>query len=258
MIERTIPFNQLAKARYNRGISRNHVNAIKGSFREDLVQPVLVSFREGKYYIVNGQHTAQAIYELNGNDPNTPIKCHVKTGLTYEQEADLYYNVNTYTQPLSTLDLTIGRIEANDAEAIRFRDVIESCGYVIGTNTNSSINAISLAWKLFRKDDGEHLTRVLSLTHACWPNNKSGVDRRIIEGISLFLQYHGDEYKTEQFVKRLSAEDPKDLVRRANSYYAQMDSRAFTKAYCMYTIIANCYNARLHNRLDIVPAGMKV
>ena len=149
MIERTIPFNQLAKARYNRGISRNHVNQIKRNFREDLVQPVLVSFRDGKYYIVNGQHTSQVIYELNGNDPNTPVKCHVMTGLTYEQEADLYYNVNTYTQPLNTLDLTIGRIEANDAEAIRFRDVIESCGYVIGTNTNSSINAISLAWKLF-------------------------------------------------------------------------------------------------------------
>lgn len=258
MAEKTIPFNQLAKAAYNRGIKRAKVNEIKNDFHEDMVQPAIVSFRDGRYYIVDHQHQSQAIYELNKCDPNTPILCKVLTGLTYEQEADLYYRLNTGSTPLSFKDKLVGRIEAKNPEALEFRNIVESCGYVVGGNTNGSLGAVSTTWKMFRKDGSKHLSQVLSLTYACWPANKNGVDSRIIDGISLFLQYHGDEYKTEQFVKRLSIEDPRDLIRKANSYYAQMDSRAFTKPYCMYTIIANCYNARLHNRLDIVPAGMKV
>lgn len=256
MAERTIPFNQLAKAGYNRGIRRSHVNNIKKNFREDLVHPAIVSFRDGKYWIVDHQHQSQAIYELNGCDPNTPIRCEVKTGLTYEEEAQLYYLLNTTSTPLTFADTMVGRIEAKDAEAIKFRNIVESCGYVIGVNTSNSISAVSLIWKLFKKDGGEHLSRVLSLIHSCWPADKSGVDSRIINGVSLFLQHHGNEYRAEQFIKRLSAEEPKSLIRRANSYYMQMDSRAFTKHYCMYSIIVACYNTKLHNRIVAVQPGV--
>ena len=256
MAERTIPFGQLAKAGYNRGIRRSHVNKIKRNFREDMVKPVIVSFRNGRYYVIDGQHTALAIFELSGNDLNVPIKCDVRTGLTYEEEADLYYRINTSNISLSFGETLIGCIEAKDAESLRFRDVVESCGYVVGSNTNNSINALSTAWKLFKKDNGEHLTRVLSLTRACWPGNKGGVDSRILSGISMFLRQHGDEYRNEHFIKMLSAEDPKNLIKKADSLYAHMDSRAYTKPYCMYSTILTCYNTRLRNKLIQAQPGV--
>lgn len=256
MAEKTIPFNQLAKAAYNRGIKRAKVNKIKNDFHEDMVQPAIVSFRDGRYYIVDHQHQSQAIYELNNCDPNTPILCKVLTGLTYEQEADLYYRLNTGSTPLSFKEKLVGRIEAKNPEALEFRDTVESCGYVIDGNTTSSLGAVSTAWKMFRKDGGKRLSQVLSLTYACWPANKNGVDSRIIEGLSLFLQYHGDEYSAERFVKVFSELDPRDLIGKARSYFKQMDSKAFTGPYCMYTIIANCYNARLRNRLAIAAPGV--
>ncbi len=257
MAERTIPFNQLGKAGYNRGINRAHVNKIKRDFHEDMVQPAIVSYRDGQYWIVDHQHQSQAIYELNGCDPNTPIKCSVRTGLTYEQEADLYYRLNTGSRPLAFADKLVGLIEAKDPVALEFRDTVESCGYIVGSHTTKSLKAVSTAWKIFNEDDGkESLVSILSLTHDCWPNNPNGVDSRLIDGIAVFLSHHKDEYQHSHFVKVMSQVDPREIVRKATTYYKQMDSRAFTKPYCTYTIIVNGYNAGLRNRLNPVAAGI--
>lgn len=250
MSEKYIPFNQLGKAGYNRGINRAHVNKIKRDFHEDMVQPAIVSFRDGKYWIVDHQHQTQAIYELNGSDPNTIIRCDVRMGLTYEQEAELYFRLNTSSKPLTFSDKLKGLIESKDETALMFRDTIESCGYLVGGNTSTSLKALSHAWKIFNKTDGEkELSRILNLTKACWPTNVNGADSRMIDGIELFLKNHGDEYSRNKFIKALSPQDPRELIRKATAYYKQMDSKAFTSPYCMYTILVNNYNSGLRNKL---------
>ena len=256
MSERLIPFSQLAKAGYNRGISRAHVNKIKRDFHEDMVQPAIVSFRDAAYYVVDHQHQTQAIYELNGCDPNTLIKCDVRVGLTYEQEADLYYRLNTGSKALQFADKIVGLIEAKDPDALEFRDVVEQCGYVIGSNSSNSIRAVSAAWKIFQKSGGRQmLERILSLTHACWPGNVNGVDRRIMEGLEMFLTHHGEEYQAEHFVKTLSPVNPRSIAQKATAFYKQMDSKTFTRQFCMYTVLVNTYNTGLRNKLVAVTPG---
>lgn len=259
MAEKTLCFHQLGKAGYNRGINRAHVNKIKRDFHEDMVQPAIVSFRDSAYWIIDHQHQSQAIYELNGSDPNTPIKCKVLTGLTYEQEADLYYRLNTGSKPLNALDIIIGRIEAKEPVAVEFRDVVESYGYVIGGNTNNSLKAASTAFKLFERAGGkEMLSKVLDLTHQCWPSNPNGVNSKLIDGLVLFLNHHMDEYHKEHFVKVMSMIDPRSIVNKAVTFYKQMDSKAFTQPYCTYTELVNAYNTGLRsNRLvALTPSQM--
>lgn len=246
MARKKIPFGQLGKAGYNRGIDRAHVNEIKRDFHDDMKEPAKVSFRDGKYWIVDHQHLSTAIYEMNGNDPNTLIDCEVVTGLTYEEEADWYYRLNTGSKPLGFAAKLKGRIESKDAQALDFQSVIESCGYVIGGNSNKSFTSVQTAWKLFCKEGGrDMLTNILTLTHACWPDNKAGVHTDIINGLKMFLDNHGDEYQKDRFISTLSAADPKELVRKATTFYKQMDSKSYTRPYCMYTQILVSYNYNL-------------
>ena len=246
MAERTLLFSQLAKADYNRPIKRAHVNRIKRNFHEDMVQPAIVSFRDGVYYIVDHQHQSQAIYELNNCDPNTPIRCDVRTGLTYEQEADLYYRLNTGSIALGTMDIIVGLIESKDPVAVDFRDTVESYGYVVGGNTNKALKAVSVAFSMFKKNGGkEALSEILLLTHACWPDNPSGVDSRILRGMELFLKQHGDEYQGEHFIKVMSAVAPSAIIKKSVTFYKQMDSKAFTQTYCAYTVLVTAYNTGL-------------
>jgi hypothetical protein len=255
MAERDIPFSHLVKAGYNRGISRSHVNEIKNDFHEDMVQPAIVSLREGKYYIIDHQHQSQAIYERNGSDPSTLIRCKVLTGLTYEQEADLYYRLNTSSKPLKFADKMIGLIEAKDPKALEFRDTVESCGFIIGGDYSNSLRALKAACSIFNRDGGKDtLAEILSLVNACWPNNRNSAKAEIISGIDMFIRFHGNEYRRNTFVKNLSRQDPRTIVSKGVTYYKQMDSKAYTKQYCIYTQLFHCYNANLkRHRLVIVP-----
>lgn len=253
MSEKWIPFNQLGKAGYNRGIKRSHVNRIKNDFHEDMDSPAKVSFRNGKYWIIDHQHLSQAKYEMNNCDPNTMIWCDVLTGLTYEQEADLYYRLNTSSKRLTFAEELKGLIESKDAVALMFRDTVESCGYIVGGNNSNSLNALNRAWKIFNKPDGDkQLKQILSITNECWQANAKGVDSRIIDGIDLFLKNHGGEYDRNRFVKKLSLLNPRDIVNKATTYYKQMDSKAFTQPYCTYTILLMNYNAGLKYKLSAV------
>ena len=250
-MRKIIPFGQLAKAEYNRSISRSRVNDIKRNFHADQVSPVKVSYRDGKYWIIDGQHTSLVLYELNGSDPSTPIPCEVIDGLTYEQEADLFYRINTSSKPLNTAEKVNSLVEARDPYALRFRDIVESHGYVIGGGKSNSLHAVSVAWSIFKRDEGR-LSAILDLTAACWQTGTKGVYEDIISGIDLFLTFHGGEYKFERFVKMLSKEQPEHIRADAAFLYKQTRDKAYTKAVCTYSCILKCYNANLHNKLRFV------
>ena len=247
---RDIPFNQLGKAGYNRPINRNRVNKIKRNWCDALENLVEVSFRDGRYWVVDHQHQAQAKYELNGCDPEMIFQCRVHTGLTYEQEAELFHKLNTSQVGLTFAELLVGLIEAKDPVALHFRSVIEECGYTIGDRGKNSVRAVRKLWQVFMLADGEtKLTEILTLIHDCWPNYSEGTQAKIIDGILLFLKNHGDEYKRDHFVKALSTTDPKELVRREKAFYGQMNHRAYTHQYCMYAQLVADYNTGLKNRL---------
>lgn len=250
---RAIPFNQLSKAGYNRPINRTRVNKIKREFCPALVSPAVVSFRDGKYWIIDHQHQTQALYEMNGYNSEMPVECFVYTGLTYEQEAELFYKLNTSTTGLTFTDKLVGLIEAKDDEALRFLAAVERCGYTIGTRGKNSLRAVSKAWKVFNMADGEALmSEILTLIHDCWPNNPDNARADIIDGILVFLKNHRDEYKRDRFVKALSTTDLKDLVHREKAFYGKMNHRAYTHPYCMYVQLVADYNVGLRNKL--VPA----
>lgn len=179
------------------------------------------------------------------------IRCDVRTGLTYQQESDLFYSLNTKNIRLSFTDKLIGRIEAGDAKAIRFRDTIEKSGWVIGAN---ALKAVEKAWNIYNTADGEQrLMEILVTADKCWPGEPSGVQAQMLDGFSVFFRNHPD-CKQERLVKALSQYQPRELMQKANAYYRQMDSRAFTKPYCTYAIIVNAYNKGLRGSGKLIPA----
>lgn len=71
---------------YQRGVERKRVELIARDFNEYIVNEPKVSFRNGRYYVMDGQHTIEGCILLNGGE-DRPILCKVYTGLTMEQEA---------------------------------------------------------------------------------------------------------------------------------------------------------------------------
>ncbi len=71
---------------YQRGIQRKRVELIAKDFNEYTANEPKVSFRNGRYYVTDGQHTIEARILRNGGK-DLPILCKIYTGLTMQQEA---------------------------------------------------------------------------------------------------------------------------------------------------------------------------
>lgn len=256
-MKKMIPFNQLAKAGYNRAIRRAWVNKIKRYFNESLIRPVIVSFRDGKYWVIDGQHTSQALYELNNYDPNTLIECHVLTDLTYEDEARLFVEYNNSSHSIGKTDEVKGLIESQDDNAIVFLKTVTVNGYNLDGD-NNSLSAIGSAWTIFNKNGGAAtLDSILKITSSCWPDDsKTATQGKIIDGIAEFLRRHDYEYSFDHFVKMLRKSTAQELVDSAKPYYDRTPKR-YKWPYCVYTEIIPRYNYGLpkKSQLQIMPLG---
>lgn len=258
-----IPYGQLISPHengnpgFNRGITgidRARVNKIKREYDPSQVRPVLVSFRDGKYYIIDGQHTALAIYELNGEDPSTLIYCDVREGLTYVQEAQLFYDFNTNSRTPSAADKIWALVCAGNPDAVAFKDLIERCGYAFGRKSAYTINPIHTCWKIYNSPAGANrLENILTLIHDTWPNNTSAVNITMVDGLNMFLKYNELDYDRDRFVKTFSCIDHKSLINDAKALYKSMSDRAYTMPVCIYLMIGRKYNNNLRtNRIKLV------
>ena len=104
---------------YQRGIQRKRVELIAKDFNEYTANEPKVSFRNGRYYVMDGQHTIEGCILLNGGE-DRPILCKVYTGLTMEQEALLFAEQNGHAAPLSAGIKLRAKVVGGDAPSKAF------------------------------------------------------------------------------------------------------------------------------------------
>ena len=74
---------------WDQSLNPERVKQIVDQFSPELVNPIKVAFLDGKYIILDGKHTRAALRKIKGSE-SFPILCKVYSGLTYEEEAELF------------------------------------------------------------------------------------------------------------------------------------------------------------------------
>lgn len=230
---------------YNRGITginRKMVELIKAEFDPYKVNPVTVSLRDGKYYIIDGQHTAVALYELNDSNPHCFIQCKILTGLTREEEAKLFIGMNINIQTLKTPDKIWALFISGDGHAKEFVRIVRANGYDYELKGPKQISAVSACWSIFNNDP-ELFAEVLNITRAAWPDNGCAVSTITMNALAIFVAHHKDEYESSWLIRRLSETSHKEIEKKAkNDNSLSMDKHNETKNYCAYREIVRRYN----------------
>ena len=80
---------EVPRSTYQRELVLEEVIDISNHFNECIANEPKVSFRDGRYFVFDGQHTVAARVHRNGGTP-LPILCKVYFGLTEEDEARLF------------------------------------------------------------------------------------------------------------------------------------------------------------------------
>ena len=203
---------------YQRPIKDRLVDKLVREWDPRLLTPLVVSYRDGRYYLVDGQHRICGIRKKNnGKDVN--MLCQVYYGLTYEEEAELYYKLDQAKGHLRLAHATKALLESgSNAEITEINQLLEDVGFVWildkPARESFEIEATRTIISAYHLLGGASFSRMLMLIAKTWYGTPSSLKASIISGMALFLKTYETELNDAAFIKRLSAVDPDEIIRR--------------------------------------------
>lgn len=209
---------------YQRPVNPKEVERLIREWDERLLDPIVVSFRDGKFNVVDGQHRIAALRKMNGGN-GVMVNCKVYSGLTYEQEADLCYKLDKAKKRLSLSQSTNALVESGtDAEAVEIRRLLEGCGYAwaLGKKAGkqNEIVATRAVFSAYRFLGRSAFSRLFAIMRAAWDGEPRSLTAVMISGLALFLKTYETELDDRAFIKRLSAVDPDEIIRRGKGDFS--------------------------------------
>ena len=116
---RSLPTSRLTSGlAYQRPVNERVVNLLIRDWDEQLLEPLIVSFRDGRFNLVDGQHRVIALRRKNGGS-DVMVLCRVYSGLTYEQEAELCFKLDKAKKRLSMAQSVNALLEAGTDPTIK-------------------------------------------------------------------------------------------------------------------------------------------
>ena len=207
--------------RYQRMIDFSRVKRIVSNFNPNLVNPIKVSFRDGRYYIFDGQHTLKALTTRNGGD--LLVDCKVYYGMNYEYEARMFSEQNGLCRVVESNQKLLALYEAKDIDVVDFRTAVEECGIFctfkrLGGPTRNSIGCYKSVFDIYMKYGRKHLQEVLRTILEIWNGEGESLRKEVIVGMDIFIRTYKEDYNKSFLVKRLSAVSPITIYRDGNAF----------------------------------------
>ena len=116
---------------YQRKLNTERVAKIVAGFNERIANEPKVSFRDGHYYVFDGQHTIVARKHMNGNN-DLPILCKVYYGMTEAEEALLFAMQTGYSAALTPSARLRANLRGEDKASGEFYAATEEAGLHVG------------------------------------------------------------------------------------------------------------------------------
>lgn len=225
---------------YQRMAKDREVDEIIKRFNPRLVNDIKVSFRDGKYYVIDGQHTLTALRKKNGGN-HLLVRCKVYYGLTEQQEAQMFLDQNGYVSSIYWHDKIKAGITAHDPKTVGFLKALAKLGFKIsekGERGDNIIVASAKAFSIYKEVSEPEFMLLFRTLKKAWGGKQESLSRDMIGGLYEFFKAHAGEFDIDTLVSKLSAIPPHEIIRDARILPCKGDMR-----YANW--ITRIYNKRL-------------
>ena len=207
---------------YQRKLDMSWVRHIVNNYDPALVGTLQVSYRDGEYYVFDGQHTKRAI-ELKFNNPEYPVSCKVYYGLTLEEEAEMFHKFNTSKKRMSTIAIVRAQAAYGDEHILNFIQCSRDSGFTIdpskSSNSRCNIRAIKRAHECFETLGANSYTLMLKVLKKTWKGAPWSITQNMLSGMEILIRFFGNEFSIAQFARIMSKFTDDDINREAAEYY---------------------------------------
>lgn len=215
------------------------VSQIVSDFDWNLFDPLAVSFRDGQYNVVEGQHRLYAIKQKYGQDTNISLPCCVREDLTEEEEMELFININTKKRKIGRMELYKAKYGAKNKQVVTMVNTLIEQGFICDFKNSKSTNrivAIDTMFYVYNKLQLEEFKEYLYILKETWNGKIKSLSVPILKGLYEFYVLYKNEYDKKIFIKNLSKVSPEDIILEGKKY----------RGYTGYTVeIFRRYNKNL-------------
>lgn len=240
-----IDLRDIEIAPYQKELSLERVEKIVKKFDINRMRPVDVSFRNGKYYLFDGQHRANAYYLMG----YTEIPAIVHYGLTYEDEAYLFARQQEEVGAVNSNHKWNALREANDPETMEIIRLCKDWGFTVleQNNKGNNIKCVKTLRDLYKEFGPQTLGSILRSLKESWNYMDHSTDVAIIGGISKLVRTY-PQFNYTRLIRTLTNTTPKLILRDMEDKHHAVRGEANRAAYQ----IADIYNKGLvkAQRLD--------
>ena len=201
---------------YQRGKVDRTIKQMRERFDYHLVNPVKVSFTDGKYSAMDGQNTLLGLIDQFGLGYMVP--CLVYYDLpTAEDRARVFGEMNKpdFRKSLTAAELWKSEMFSKNETTMDIEERIEKFGYKAkGVETKGTkISAIAALRALNKDLNIKQFNEVFDIISKVWPNDELGVCNEILRGMGRFVEVFEFEYDKKRLIKKLKdkAQNPKNV-----------------------------------------------
>ncbi|MDR2978270.1 MAG: hypothetical protein LBU56_02470 [Rickettsiales bacterium] len=207
--------NLVVDERYQRKLSMAHVMKIVNNFDPFQVNAVKVNKRDGVNYVVDGNHTKEAIAILT-DSRETHIWCMVYFDLDFKGEARVFAEQKNCVRRLTPFDLYKAGVQAEKRELLVIKSLLDGYKLNVGKGyKNGSINAVSSLLYIHKKFGFQVLERTIKLCISTWGGDELALSFAPLRGVALMLVAYGEDIDNNKFREKLCGRSPKSIVGRA-------------------------------------------
>ena len=231
---RVLPLGSLkVDTRYQRFYEETWSRKIADEFKPVLFDTLQVSFRDGSYWVFDGQHRMNAA-KMKFQDDNYPVTCKVYHGLTQEEEAKLFYEFNISKKKMSAADMLKSQAFYGEEDVQEFLTHTQNAGFIIDpakrVNCRYGIQAVMKAKTIFERLGPETYDRMLSLLKSTWTGEKWSTSQNMLGGMGVFLKTYGDQINDEKFISQLKDVTEGMMAKESGRYTEESKGVAYASA----------------------------
>lgn len=199
-----VPIGKMATSgRAQRELKKHRVDELIANFElDDFGQPV-VSWRDGLYYIIDGQHRIEALRQWLGKGWEIQkIECRVYQGLNEVEEADMFDRLNDVLQVSAFDKFKIRVVAGREAEAT-IDKIVKSENLIISRDKiPGAVHAVGTLGRVYARSDGSVLARSLRIIRDAYGD--AGFQASVIDGIGHLCQRYNGVLDEKAAIQKLS------------------------------------------------------
>lgn len=230
---------------YQRMLDMRRVEKISKEFNGDIFNEPKVSYRDGVYWIFNGQHSV-AVWKKIHNNEDKPIMCKVFRGMTWLEECEAFICQNGLDKDPTTNEKLKAAFNSNDPDVTDMVAKSELCGYTVDFNvykTPTRIVATSALIRSYKTLGGDAFLDMMTVIRDAWYGDMDAVSVQILTGMTTFFKTYLGCFDRDALAAKLRTVKPSEIIRNGKAFTARKNT--YAQEICKY------YNVkRRGNRLD--------